>query len=102
MVESEEFTREVEVFKYRETKEPVITPKTTWEPIPLHELKKGDIFRVFDVRADGKKRPDRVLNGQPAVYVAAVDGKLVPRPTLAEVRADPVNGFFFDEVKVRC
>ena len=54
-----------------------VTDKATyvkgyWKPIKFHQLKQGDVFRLWDGEGDNRK-PDRLVNGKHDVCVALDD-----------------------------
>lgn len=42
----------------------------SWDPIEFSQLQKGDIFRLWDVREDGSRYPDHLIDGKHDVSVA--------------------------------
>ena len=65
-----------------------------WKTIKFHQLKKGDIFRLFDTKDNGREVPDQVLRGHHVVNVALEDAKKMPMPMMGVVKCLPlVRGF---------
>ena len=71
----------------------LIRPFAVWKTIKFNNLKKGDIFRLWDTGEDGKEVPDQVVRGQHVVNVALEDAKPMRMPMLAVVRSAEVRGF---------